>query len=339
MHHGRFSYFTRVDANDLLTSRITNDVVSYRLPSYGRFYMEATPRLWFGIVRSVSFSGIGIDIPSLRYQAEAKNGDQMLRTKYIRQVGAAGSASEHATIEQLFRDPSKSIDDISQPQGISAVKILSIAASQGQKIFTLNSGNAASQSVVATLGISADAKMEIANALAIGKEVTVHENAVTVNGWSGSGYVIVDPDTGSGAYKLDGGTNGGRVPSCAALAVMVVAAVIIATLLAVVLLPFIIEGMIGVELVGGAAALANAAKIAVAAYLASFATLSVAGNSGSTGAGVLCVDEDQCVAQWRDDTKWCDNNYSGAKNIACHDWAREELWRCREGLPSEPFRL
>jgi hypothetical protein len=31
-----------------------------------------------------------------------------------------------------------------------------------------------------------------------------------VNGWTGSGYIILDQD-GAGAYKIDGGTNGGSV--------------------------------------------------------------------------------------------------------------------------------
>lgn len=59
------------------------------------------------------------------------------------------------------------------------------------------------------LQISQDVKSEIANGLAAGKVVTVHEKDVTVNGWVGSGYTILDPDTGAGAYKIAGGANGG----------------------------------------------------------------------------------------------------------------------------------
>ena len=48
---------------------------------------------------------------------------------------------------------------------------------------------------------------------------------------------------------------------------------------------------------------------------------------------------DDCRDQWIDDTKWCDNNFTGTKNIACHSWADDEFARCREGTSREPFRL
>ena len=49
---------------------------------------------------------------------------------------------------------------------------------------------------------------EIQNALNIGKEVITHTDAVSVPGWSGAGYIILDPVTGDGAYKIGGGQNG-----------------------------------------------------------------------------------------------------------------------------------
>jgi hypothetical protein len=42
----------------------------------------------------------------------------------------------------------------------------------------------------------------------VGKEVITHTDAVTIPGWSGAGYIILDPETGSGAYKISGGANG-----------------------------------------------------------------------------------------------------------------------------------
>ena len=49
---------------------------------------------------------------------------------------------------------------------------------------------------------------EIQNALNVGKEVITHTDAVSVPGWSGAGYIIIDPQTGDGAYKIGGGQNG-----------------------------------------------------------------------------------------------------------------------------------
>jgi hypothetical protein len=52
---------------------------------------------------------------------------------------------------------------------------------------------------------------EITEALAGGKEVITHTDAIEVPGWQGAGYIILDPQTGDGAYKISGGGNGGVV--------------------------------------------------------------------------------------------------------------------------------
>lgn len=74
------------------------------------------------------------------------------------------------------------------------------------KIYTLNQKNQAYHaSIVAKLNTDADAKAEISNAFYGGKEVTVHQSDITANGWTGMGYIILDPDTGAGAYIVGGG--------------------------------------------------------------------------------------------------------------------------------------
>jgi REP element-mobilizing transposase RayT len=50
---------------------------------------------------------------------------------------------------------------------------------------------------------------EIRDALNAGKEVITHTDAVSVPGWSGAGYILFDPQTGDGAFKIGGGANGG----------------------------------------------------------------------------------------------------------------------------------
>jgi transglutaminase superfamily protein len=209
LYAGVLSYFGNVDANDKIAERLHGGVVTYRFPSYGRVFAVGQPRFFFGIARSISFPSLAVDVDFLRVQAEAKNEDRAARLSFMRQIGAAGSAAEHAVPEQLFGDPSIPAGDPAQPQAISAVKALAIAASQGQRIYTFNSQNQATQAgTLAGLGISADAKAEIANALAMGKEVTVHQTDINAFGFSGAGYIIIDPETGSGAYKVDGGANG-----------------------------------------------------------------------------------------------------------------------------------
>lgn len=52
---------------------------------------------------------------------------------------------------------------------------------------------------------------DIQAAVNAGMVVTVSQGPVSYNGWQGTGYIIKDPATGTGAYKISGGANGGTV--------------------------------------------------------------------------------------------------------------------------------
>jgi hypothetical protein len=212
LYAGILSYFSNVDSGDQLAVRTRKQVVSYRMPSYGIFMAAAQPHYWFGISRSVSFPGVVMDVDRITYHVEAMDADNQKKIAYLRQVGSAGSGFENAVPERMFADTTKPLNDPSQPQGVSAVKVLAIAASQGQKIYTLNQHNQALHpTILAQIIIDPEARAEILNALAAGKEVTVHASPITQSGWTGSGYTVLDPDTGAGAYKISGGANGGAL--------------------------------------------------------------------------------------------------------------------------------
>ncbi len=49
---------------------------------------------------------------------------------------------------------------------------------------------------------------DIHNAIRVGKTVTTHANSISYKGWHGSGYIILDKRTGTGAYLISGGANG-----------------------------------------------------------------------------------------------------------------------------------
>jgi hypothetical protein len=54
----------------------------------------------------------------------------------------------------------------------------------------------------------------------VGRKVTVHHFPITQSGWTGTGYIITDPATGAGAYKISGGANG-------AILIMILAGILI----------------------------------------------------------------------------------------------------------------
>ena len=67
----------------------------------------------------------------------------------------------------------------------------------------------------------------------MGYEVTIHQSPITESGWTGAGYIQIDPSTGAGGYMIEGGANGGWIA-------LVIAGVMLAIGLYFVLFPFFI---------------------------------------------------------------------------------------------------
>ena len=206
--------------------------------SYGLFHAQVRPNKLYGIVTTgISFQGLNMDIGHLRHIRWVKdddpqaainnkpeltaNGKPAAQNRWIaynKMRGQYSSAMEHAVPEQFWVDKTQcryqdETGTIQNPtladcaQGISAVKAIAIAQAQGQKIYTINQSNAAT--ALATLPVGGDVGAEIRSAIQAGKEVTVHEKPINAHGWTGYGYTITDPETGAGAYIIEGRGNGG----------------------------------------------------------------------------------------------------------------------------------
>lgn len=118
---------------------------------------------------------------------------------YNKMRGQYSSALEHAIPERFFNDttqcnaPGASATttppyDPNKPacaEGVSAVKAIAIAQSQGQKVFVITSANAAV--AIPQLQHRSSVIREVQASVAAGKEVTIHESPITANGWSGAG--------------------------------------------------------------------------------------------------------------------------------------------------------
>lgn len=87
------------------------------------------------------------------------------------------------------------------------MKAIAIAASQGQKIYTVTQKNAAV--ALSKITLTKSILSEIQDAIASGKEVILHEKAISFHGFNGYGYLIIDQETGTGAYLIENSGNGG----------------------------------------------------------------------------------------------------------------------------------
>jgi hypothetical protein len=143
-----------------------------------------------------------MDVDHWKDTAVMKDNDTQKKIAFVRQMSTRLSAYEHLVPEKYWTN------EQNPGEGVSAVKVLAKAGVAGQKIYTLTAQNAA---MVYRLQVDDAIRMEIQNALNAGRTVTVHEAPITVSGWTGTGYIIDDPATGAGAYKISGGMNGGSL--------------------------------------------------------------------------------------------------------------------------------
>ena len=233
-----WGYFASLQSQGLIAASQAQMVDAPAL-SYGLFHAQVKPNKLYGLVnRGVTFQGLNMDIGHLRHvrwvkdddpksqinnkpelTANGKSAAQNRWIAYNRMRGQYASAMEHAAPEAFWVDKTKCshTDEngrIQNPtlnpcaEAISAVKAIAIAQSEGQKIYTINKQNA--QTTLAKLPIGGEVGSEIRNAVNAGKEVTVHEKSINKHGWKGFGYIVIDPETGAGAYLIQGSGNGGE---------------------------------------------------------------------------------------------------------------------------------
>ena len=200
------SYFAINQAQDTIAAKQHGNVIKQPFMSFGSFATYVHPTQRYGIIFGASPKGMQMDIDQIMYQAVSKNNSTEELKGFILSQGPHESANEHLVPEQLFDDPKTKEKEA---QGISAVKALQIASSQGQTIYTVTKANYAE--VLPKLNHSTDVMTDVRNAINAGKEVTISQKQVHAFGWSGTGYIVLDPESGVGGYLIGGGADGGMI--------------------------------------------------------------------------------------------------------------------------------
>ncbi len=180
-----------------------------RLPSVGGFSTPLQVSYAFGIARSGSFNGFQTDVKRNLYATV--NPTQAQQVQMFTFMGNTGSLLEGSVWEFLLGKPFCT--------AASAARLLAAANDQRIPIYAIDSTNRAA--ILPTLTIaSSDTLQEISNAVLAGKRVIVPQSDLTLGKWRGVGYVIQDPQDGTGVYQIDGGLSGGIVGGCEASAVV-----------------------------------------------------------------------------------------------------------------------
>jgi lipase chaperone LimK len=130
-------------------------------------------------------------------QVDVNNDNQKWLT-FNQNQGARQSINENLVPEQFFNDSNST----KKCRWNKCSQSLKLANDQGQKIYQINQSNA--NTILPQLNHDSQVITDIRNAVASGKIVTTSEKSISFNGWKGSGYIIIDPSTGSGAYMISG---------------------------------------------------------------------------------------------------------------------------------------
>ena len=158
---------------------------------------------FFGFPRSVQPGGVAMDLNREIVITGSLDGDTQKKFNMTQQVGVLGSILENVVPEQMFTSATN------PGEAVSAVKLLTKAMQAGQQIYHLTQANMTT--TLPKLNLSASVMSDIQAGLNAGKEVIAHINNLTVDGYTGAGYIIFDPTDGDGAYLIDGGLNGGYI--------------------------------------------------------------------------------------------------------------------------------
>jgi hypothetical protein len=188
-YFGELDTFTRLVASN-------QNIVWYRQPSEGIVSIGLSVSYLFWSPYKVDATGLNMDVDRNIFMPFSKTGEASMTKSFMIITGMIGSSLESGIFEQLYFTPS-----------VSTITILILAASQDFLIYTINATNI--DRILPKLQVSKAVKAAIQNAVAQGREVTIPEREIHYLNWSGTGWIEMDPHSGSAAYMISGGRAGG----------------------------------------------------------------------------------------------------------------------------------
>ncbi len=190
------SYFQQVEGINRIAS--TGRLAYLKRPAEMLATLNPSIGTLFGVPFSIESLSMNIDVKRYVISPLSLTGNAEQARSFMVTTGSWGSAMEHAIFEQTRKLAT---------QGVSAVKVLSIANQQGIPIFNVDSQNV--DVIIPQLQIEPGVKADIRSAVNSGKTIVVPKQTIQHVDWVGIGYLVLDPDTGAGGYLISGGLAGG----------------------------------------------------------------------------------------------------------------------------------
>ena len=188
-------YFAQVDIADTIAADMY-DVAVTRSLSEGITGYEVQTSSLYGMVTGISEGSLYIDVDTDSHSVVSLVGEEDVPRQYMISTGMVSSLYESTVWEE-----------ITGYKSVSTISILSKAQEENIDILLISGANLDTE--IEKLNTDETTKQNVINAVNSGKIVTIPSEDVTIGGWSGTGYIVTNPETGAGAYMISGGLNGG----------------------------------------------------------------------------------------------------------------------------------
>lgn len=198
------TWFASADQS-LNTLSILGLGVGFRHPSFGTFSTNLQTEFVFGLPRNVELAGVRVDMDYIGETVVPLDGGGPDEAELREALGIVASALEHE-VPALFLSNSTI-----PASSVSAVRALGLAVQQGQLLRAVDASNV--DVALTGLTLSTETLEDLRFAIARGDVALLSPGPIQSGAWRGEGYVLIDPQTGAGAYRIRGGSNGGAAQS------------------------------------------------------------------------------------------------------------------------------
>lgn len=198
------TYFSQVDTNNAILANFS-DMRYERGLSVA--VVDFTPHIYTqngSSPRLYREGKIGIDVLGNWTYFNSLNGDDEEEAKIKHSSGYLSSFYESETIKQF-----------TGMQTVSTAEVLDKAMEQNVDILYLSKANIGE---LEASSLSAQNKADITKLINEGNYITVPSDEITIGSWSGTGYIVYNPITGTNTYIINNNLNGGSLCSWVGLA-------------------------------------------------------------------------------------------------------------------------
>lgn len=191
------TYFSQVDTNNTVLANMTNSYYSHDLSVA---VVDYTPEIRTdNYVRLTGNGKIGIDVIGNRPLFNSRSNNSEDESKLRHSAGYLSSYLEGEVLEQM-----------TGIRSVSTAEVFSQAAEQNIEIHHISKGNL---NELNSCKMSAANKTDITDYANQGMIITVPNDEVSMDSWTGTGYIVYDPQTDNTLYIINNNLNGGSLCS------------------------------------------------------------------------------------------------------------------------------